>query len=109
MSLHHLTRKKSKPLYFTRSELSSILSAYSVRVASGEWRDYALDHINASAMFSIFKHAHEHPLLTIEKKLLKGQDKSQFILQDKNKILFKTTRLPELISYLHRLPRLIKG
>ena len=91
MSLHHLTRKKAKPLYFTRIELSSILSAYSVRVASGEWRDYALDHINASAMFSIFKHAHEHPLLTIEKKQLKG------------------TRLPDRISYLHRLPRLIKG
>ena len=109
MSLHHLTRKKAKPLYFTRIELSSILSAYSVRVASGEWRDYALDHINASAMFSIFKHAHEHPLLIIEKNQLKGQDKSQFILRDKNKILFKTTRLPDLISYLHRLPRLIKG
>ena len=109
MSLHHLTRKKTKFLYFTRAELSSILSAYSMRVASGEWRDYALDHVETSAIFSIFKHAHERPFMTIEKKRLKGQDKYQFILQDKNKILFKSTRLSELVSYLHRLPRLIRG
>ena len=109
MSLHHLTRKKTKFLYFTRAELSSILSAYSMRVASGEWRDYALDHVETSAIFSIFKHAHEHPFMTIEKKRLKGQDKYQFILQDRNKILFKSTRLSELVSYLHRLPRLIRG
>ncbi len=109
MSLHHLTRKKTKSLYFTRAELSSILSAYSMRVASGEWRDYALDYVETSAMFTIFKHAHEHPLLTIEKKRLKGQEKYQFILQDRNKVLFKSIRLSELLSYLNRLPHLIKS
>ena len=109
MSLHHLTRKKVKPLYFTRSELSSILSAYSVRVASGEWRDYALDHINASAMFSIFKHAHEQPLFTIEKQRIKGSEKPVFILKDRKKTLYRTRKLPELTSYLHRLPRLIRA
>ena len=103
------SRKKSKPLYFSRAELSSILSNYAMRVATSEWRDYALDHIDNCAIFSIFKHAHEQPLFTIEKQHLKGTEKAIFILQDRKKTLIKTTKFPELISYLQRMPRLVSA
>ena len=107
MQIHALGRKKQKTLYFAKSELNALLSAYSMRVANGEWRDYALDHMAGKAVFSIFKHAHEHPLFSIEKRLLKTNGTCQFTLYDRHKALFKTTRFSELMQFLERLPRLV--
>ena len=70
---------------FSKSELNALLSAYSFRVANGDWRDYALDHMPNKAVFSIFKHAHEHPLFSVEKRLLKTNSEPQFILYDRKK------------------------
>ncbi len=36
-------------------------------VASGTWRDYAIDHLADRAVFSIFRRASEIPLFRIEK------------------------------------------
>ena len=109
MSSHSISRKKSRTLYFSRTELSTILSTYAARVASSDWRDYALDHIDNSAIFSIFKHAHEQPLFTIEKQRIKGSGQPVFILKDRKKTLYRTGKLPELTNYLYRLPRLIQA
>jgi len=46
-------KKYKKPYYFSRTELSIILSTYSARVARGDWRDYALDNSHDAAFFSI--------------------------------------------------------
>ena len=40
---------------------------YSMRVASGEWRDYAIDFRPGMAIFSIFRHTAEQPLFAIAK------------------------------------------
>lgn len=108
LNYYSQSKKRHPTLYFSRAELSSILSAYARRVASRDWRDYALDHREHCAIFSIFKHAHEHPLFTIEKHKQKGSDAALFILQDRKKTRYRTTKLTELISYLNRLPRLIQ-
>ena len=108
MSSTNVSRKQTKTFYFSRAELSIILSAYATRVASSDWRDYALDHITNCAIFSIFRHTHERPLFTIEKHRQKGKDKAFFMLRDRQRVLFRSAKLHELISYLHRLPRLIK-
>ena len=108
MSSTNASRKQTKAFYFSRAELSIILSAYATRVSNCDWRDYALDHIANCAVFSIFRHTHEQPLFTIEKHRQKGKDNALFMLRDRQKVLFRSTKLPELISYLHRLPRLIK-
>jgi hypothetical protein len=52
---------------FSRVELGKILNVYSVRVAGGEWRDYAIDHIPGLAVFSIFRHTLERPYFSIVK------------------------------------------
>jgi hypothetical protein len=44
-----------------------IVSLYSMRVASGEWRDYAIDFRPGMAIFSIFRHTAEQPLFAIAK------------------------------------------
>jgi len=52
---------------FNRQELAQILAVYGRKVASGEWRDYALDMSRDRAVFSIFRRASEFPLYRIEK------------------------------------------
>lgn len=52
---------------FDRSELAAILNLYGRHVASGEWRDYALDFGREAATFSIFRRSSEQPLYRIVK------------------------------------------
>ncbi|WP_224405963.1 DUF2794 domain-containing protein [Afifella sp. IM 167] len=52
---------------FHRTELDVILRVYGKRVAEGEWRDYAIDHLSDRAIFSIFRRTSEMPLYKVEK------------------------------------------
>ena len=52
---------------FNRYELNAILAVYGRKVASGEWRDYAIDFHADKAVFSIFRRTSECPLFTVEK------------------------------------------
>ncbi|MCW2306740.1 DUF2794 domain-containing protein [Rhodobium gokarnense] len=52
---------------FNRKELDLILRVYGRRVAEGEWRDYAIDHLRDRAVFSVFRRTSEMPLYRIEK------------------------------------------
>ncbi len=52
---------------FDRTELRIILNLYGRRVAEGEWRDYAIDFLADSAVFSIFRRASEMPLYRVVK------------------------------------------
>lgn len=52
---------------FNRPELSAILRIYGFKVADGEWRDYAIDHLKDRAVFSVYRRASEAPLYRIEK------------------------------------------
>src|SRR3546814_6569605 len=50
------------------AELHQLLSLYSRNVASGEWRDYAIDQLGGSAAYSVFLHTHDAPLYSIAKQ-----------------------------------------
>ena len=52
---------------FDRRELDRILGLYGRMVASGEWRDYAIDFLKDRAVFSVFRRASEVPIYRIEK------------------------------------------
>lgn len=52
---------------FNKRELSRILGLYGRKVASGEWRDYAIDFHKDRAVFSVFRRSAEVPLYRIEK------------------------------------------
>src|SRR6202043_1795235 len=60
-------RAKHRTLYFTRHELNLLLSLYSRHVARGVWRDYAIDHRDGMAMFSVFRRSHESAAYSIAK------------------------------------------
>jgi hypothetical protein len=52
---------------FNRTELNAILRVYGRKVAEGEWRDYAIDHLDDRAVFSIFRRCSEVPMYRVEK------------------------------------------
>src|SRR5204863_6887717 len=60
-------RSQRRTLYFTRAELNQLLGLYSRNVARGIWRDYAIDHRDGQALFSVFRHTHENASYTIVK------------------------------------------
>nr|WP_245396613.1 DUF2794 domain-containing protein [Jiella sonneratiae] len=66
---------------FDRQELSQILRIYGQMVASGEWRDYAIDMLRDRAVFSIFRRTSEMPLYRIVKdpKLARRQGAYQVV------------------------------
>jgi hypothetical protein len=54
-------------IMFDRGELNEILRVYGFKVAAGEWRDYAIDHLKDRAVFSVFRKSSEIPMFRIEK------------------------------------------
>src|SRR6185295_20075513 len=60
-------QQRRRSVSFDRRELRTLLSLYSQRVATGEWRDYAIDFRPGMAIFSIFRHTAEQPLFAIAK------------------------------------------
>lgn len=60
--------QKRQDVSFNRAELNAILTTYGRGVASGQWRDYAIDHMKEAAIFSIFRRTSEMPLYRIEKR-----------------------------------------
>lgn len=60
-------KKNIGPVAFNRIELNAILRVYGQMVAAGEWRDYAIDHLDDRAVFSIFRGTAEIPLYRVEK------------------------------------------
>lgn len=68
LPLHKPARQPVAPIVsFDRRELGLILNVYGKKVASGEWRDYALDMLKDRALFSVYKRTSERPLFVIEK------------------------------------------
>ncbi|HEX3887559.1 MAG TPA: DUF2794 domain-containing protein [Phenylobacterium sp.] len=55
-------------VFFERRELTRLLSLYGRMVSAGEWRDYAIDGLTESAVFSVYKRSSEAPLYRIEKR-----------------------------------------
>jgi hypothetical protein len=55
-------------VFFERRELNRLLNLYGRMVSAGEWRDYAIDGLSESAVFSVFKRSSEAPLYRIEKR-----------------------------------------
>jgi hypothetical protein len=54
---------------FDRYELTAILDLYGRKVATGDWRDYAIDLLRDKAVFSVYRKASEYALYRIEKDL----------------------------------------
>lgn len=113
-SVHNLkTRRKqtnskqAKRVSFDRTELRVLLNEYSRRVATGEWRDYAIDHGRDRAVFSVFRHTAEHPLYSIEKLPGKGGKGGRYGLLRGPVRLHQDASLANVLGAIERRPHLI--
>ena len=102
-------RRKQRTFFFTRAELSQLLSVYASRVATGEWRDYAIDQSDDTAIFSIFRHTHEHPLFAISKTMKRGHNRPSYALFNGPQRLKTASNLSDVLSHFDKLPRLVSG
>ncbi len=95
---------------FNRWELSQILNVYGRKVASGEWRDYAIDFARDKAVFSIFRRASEVPLYRIEKdpKLARRQG-AYSVVAATGQILKRGHDLARVLRVLDKGLRLVEG
>ena len=98
-SVRNLNNSK---LYFSKIELSKILSCYSIGVSKGNWKDYAIRFGKNETSFFMFKHSLASPdcILTKSKKYTKN--KIFFDLEFKNIKKFKYTKIDDLIIFLKR-------
>ena len=65
-------RRANRRVSFSQQELRELLNVYSRRVVTGEWRDYAIDHLAGMAVFSIFRHTCDAPLFRVAKVAGRG-------------------------------------
>ena len=88
---------------FDRRELTQILDVYGRKVASGEWRDYAIDTLKEKAVFSVFRRACETPLYRIEKAPRLSRRQGAYSVIAATGLILK--RGPDLARVLRALDR----
>jgi hypothetical protein len=99
--------RPAAPTAFTKAELSQMLSVYSRRVAGGEWRDYAIDNREESAVFSIFRRTFEPPVFAIVKH--PPEQSPEFDLFAGAERLDSKSSLTDLLTMLESRLRLVQG
>ncbi len=68
IKLSEYRKNPRKRVTFNRQELRQLLDVYSRRVASGEWKDYAIDQQGGLAVFTVFRHTFDAPAFAIAKR-----------------------------------------
>lgn len=100
-------RNKKQRIRFDRTELRTLLNVYSMRVAQGEWKDYAVDQHGPIAIFSIFRHSYETPVFSVAKRA-SGKGFEYLVLSGR-RILAKSKTLADVLSIfdkpLHLVPQ----
>ena len=99
--------QKLKPVAFDRHELSQILNLYGRFVASGDWKDYAMDFSPDKAVFSVFHRAAEQPLYRIIKDPSLARKQGQYaVVAQSGLILKRGHELIQVLSVLIKKPKL---
>jgi len=100
-------RARRRIVSFDRRELTRLLTLYSPRVASGEWRDYAIDFRPGMAIFSIFRHTAEQPLFAIAK--VPGGSNAGYMVYNGPRKLAHGDSLEDVLSIFDRKLKLLLG
>ena len=100
-------RKDLKNIYFSKMELSLILNIYSINVAKGVWKDYALDYNSKSAFLSVFRNSFERVFLIIEKK--RTSNGFDFLIKNNNKVLYSSKNIGNALDLIQKIPKIIKS
>lgn len=100
--------RKAPPItFFNRRELDTLLSLYSRRVATGEWRDYAIDHCAGYALFSVFRHSFERPVFSIAKRVGGGGRSGEYLLFSGHRQLASDKSLAGLLKRFEKKLKIV--
>ena len=94
--------RRTGSTFFDRHELNQLLSLYARRVASGEWRDYAIDQKGGSAIFSVFRHSHDAPLFRIAKRSSGKSAHREYVVLSGRETLSQAASMREALSVFGR-------
>jgi hypothetical protein len=98
------------PVTFDRRELDQILRIYGLMVASGEWRDYAIDHMKDRAVFSVYRRSSEVPLFRIVKTpALRSRQGAYSVVAVTGAILKRGHELARVLGVFDSKLRLVKA
>ena len=109
-ALQKAHQKPAAMVCFDRHEIGQMMQVYSRKVATGEWRDYAIDMLEKRAVFSVFKRSREVPLFTIEKtpKLAKRQG-AWSVTNSTGQILKRGHELSNVLKVLEKQAKLVSA
>src|ERR1700683_96890 len=92
-------RPERRAQFFTRSEMNQLLGLYSRNVSRGIWRDYAIDHRDGRALFSVFRHTHDSALYTIVKLAASPTAPAEFFVMSGRQRLRAAPTLAEALEF----------
>jgi hypothetical protein len=103
MSLDIPSTRGTALVFFERRELDRLLGLYGMRVAAGEWRDYAIDGLADAAVFSVFRRASEAPAYRIEKRPALARRQGQWaIIGQGGLVLKRGHELEQVLRFFDR-------
>ena len=89
--------------FFNKTEINQILSIYGKKVSEGKWKDYAIDHLESSAIFSFFRNTFESASLKIIKHKRISKSKLKYHLVSSSGFDIKrSNELDLIINYLNK-------
>lgn len=100
-------RRAVPDICFDKRELDQLLTVYSRRVMSGEWKDYAIRHDPTMAAFLIYRNNSRQPAFTVVKRKTSA-DKLEFIVFHGRERLKRSNLLNDALSVLKRKLKLVK-
>ena len=99
-TLKSSSRSRNKFTSFHKTELNLILSVYAQKVSQGHWKDYAIDHGEYNAVFSIYRSTFENAFLRIIKNKNKGKHVTFTLIDFNNKKIKESEHLSDITKYL---------
>ena len=102
------SRRIRSDICFNKKEFDLLLSVYSRRVMSGEWKDYAIRHDPSMAAFLIYRNNSRQPSFTVVKRQTSGS-RSEFLVYHGRQRLKRTASLSDALSVLKRKFKLISN
>jgi len=89
-------------LFFSKIELSKILSCYSLGVSKGNWKDYAIIFGKQEASFYMFKHSLASPDCILTKITKNKKNSIIYNLKIQNSLKKKYNKIDDILAYLKR-------
>ena len=89
-------------LFFSKIELSKILSCYSLGVSKGNWKDYAIFFGKQEASLYMFKHSLATPDCILSKISKNKKNVIIYNLKIQNSIKTKYNKIDDVLVFLKR-------